>query len=348
MNTKDIISFIIPAYNCENCLERCVNSIRKVSDYIETALEIVIVDDGSTDGTPQESDRLGDIVIHQKNAGVSAARNTGIEKASGEYIVFVDSDDYINPELLAELLIELNDNPQTDVAAFGILFDYYYGGKCYRSDELVPPIHGLRTREECADNLYALFEANVLSPVWNKVIKKELLLSNSVEFRTDMFVYEDLEFSLRLLNASKNWYFFKKPVYHYIQAETKGKSDGRIKKIDSLPEMIYTIFAPLKQVGSEHEDQTEKIILKLYLTLASQKIAVSSRNEITAVCTDFEQWINERGLIENIRDNDYSMLIYNRDVDALIAKRFVSNLRHKTAVAVKSVVGDFRKWHIKN
>lgn len=94
------ISVIIPAYNIEDLLEKCVDSVA-AQDYPRELLQIIIVDDGSTDKTPQKADELAEKyqnvqVIHKKNGGSSSARNVGIEAATGDYLGFVDSDDYIS------------------------------------------------------------------------------------------------------------------------------------------------------------------------------------------------------------------------------------------------------------
>ena len=94
------ISVIIPAYNIEDLLEKCVDSVA-AQDYPRELLQIIIVDDGSTDKTPYIADELARKyqnvqVIHKKNGGSSSARNAGIEAATGDYLGFVDSDDYIS------------------------------------------------------------------------------------------------------------------------------------------------------------------------------------------------------------------------------------------------------------
>lgn len=106
MVSKPLISIIIPVYNTKDCLEKCVNSCLSQT-YSE--LEVLLVDDGSTDGTGRLCDELakkdGRIwVFHQKNGGSSSARNLGIRKARGEYLGFVDSDDFISPGMYERLM----------------------------------------------------------------------------------------------------------------------------------------------------------------------------------------------------------------------------------------------------
>ena len=105
---KQKISVIIPAYNIKNLIERCVESVAK-QDYPKELLEIILVDDGSTDGTAELCDALSDrhenvTVFHKPNGGSSSARNLGISKATGDYIGFVDSDDYVDKRMYSSLM----------------------------------------------------------------------------------------------------------------------------------------------------------------------------------------------------------------------------------------------------
>ncbi|MBP3826185.1 MAG: glycosyltransferase, partial [Butyrivibrio sp.] len=102
------ISVIIPAYNIEDLLEKCVDSVA-AQDYPKDLLQIIVVDDGSTDGTPGKADELADKysnvqVIHKKNGGSSSARNVGIDAATGDYLGFVDSDDYISGIMYSSMM----------------------------------------------------------------------------------------------------------------------------------------------------------------------------------------------------------------------------------------------------
>lgn len=115
-----LVSVIVPIYNVEAYLDRCIQSI-----FAQTYknLEIILVDDGSPDRCPELCDQYAKsdvrvMVIHKKNGGLSDARNYGIEQANGEYIVFVDSDDYIEPELCSECLKRFESDKQIDIVSF--------------------------------------------------------------------------------------------------------------------------------------------------------------------------------------------------------------------------------------
>ena len=122
---KKLISVIVPVYNVEAYLERCVDSILKQT-YKE--LEIILVDDGSPDNCGKICDKLAERddrirIIHKKNGGLSSARNAGIEIANGEYIGFVDSDDYLNPHMIEKMVNEAI-RTNSDIVTCGYCIEY--------------------------------------------------------------------------------------------------------------------------------------------------------------------------------------------------------------------------------
>lgn len=347
MEEKRKISFVIPAYNCASTLEGCVSQIRRVADYSDVSFEIILVNDGSTDGTAELCDRLGDVVIHQKNSGASAARNTGIDHAGGKYIVFVDSDDTIDPEAFARVLPMLDEHPSVDVVSFGICFDYHQNGKLYRTDALVPPVTGMLSQEECLSQLVSLYRTNTLSAVWSKIIRRSLLADEALRFRTELFLFEDLEFVLRLLSVSENWAFSQEPVYHYYLEEQADHAGGRTKRMESLIPLMDTLEASLKGLGPSWEEQETQVLLDIHLVLMSQKVGASDRRTVRRLCEEFACWVDEHGLLPRIAENPQAMRFYKRNVGAILYQRTLTQVRHAAAVRIKSVIGDYRKWHIR-
>lgn len=334
------ISVVIPAYNCADSIRQTIQSIFRsgIKDY-----EILIVDDGSTDGTGQICDRFTEEnvsirCIHQQNAGVSSARNRGIREASGEYIWFVDADDSIKEESLSAIEKILNEY-SPDMLVFGVCFVYTHHGKIFREDELLPPIEGMISATEYYSNLYDLFIANSLSALWNRLIKRSVLSDMDLFLREEMFLYEDLEFVLRISRHCNCIYFYRDAVYHYMQSDDEGNVGRRLKRVPHIPDLICKLESPLKG-----EPDKNRILLSLYQTLVREKIAVSSRDEIRSVCSDYKTWIDEHKLLSSISALDYPMMIYRGDVSRIVAKRAYSKLRHSIANRVKQTIGDFRKW----
>lgn len=335
-----MLSVIIPAYQCADTLEHTVDSILHagLSDY-----EIIIVDDGSTDETAGICDLLakkyGQIrCIHQENAGVSAARNKGLQEANGDYIWFFDSDDSVDPNAMQEVRQILADETP-DMLVFGMSFDCFHNGKRNRRDEALPPEEGRLRACDYSNQLYRLFACNSLSSLCNRIMNRSLLSRWELKLCEDMFLYEDLEFSLRVLKHCDSIYFVRKAIYRYRQAEDGSNAGRRLMRVPHIP-------ALLDQIESALEDEPDKnrILLSLYLTLAREKIGVAPKKEIETVCRDFRSWIDERNLLPSIEHRKYPMMIYKAQIARLIAKRSYSKIRHCAANWVKQNIGDFRKW----
>ena len=334
------ISVVIPAFNCATVIGDTIKSV------IESGLsefEILIVDDGSFDGTAEICDDLAKSdprirCIHQKNAGVSAARNRGLREASGDYIWFVDADDSVKANSMQQVEgILQGESP--DMLVFGLEFDYYHKGRIYRRDELLPAAKGMKSAEECSQMLYALFRSNSLSSLCTRLINRRILQDADLFLCEEMRLYEDLEFVLRLHLHCSSIYFYPEAIYQYRQSEDEGNAGRRLKRIPHIPELVSRIEDAL---GDEAD--REKILLSLYLTLAREKISVSPGKDIKVVCDDFKAWIDAHDMFSAISQRAYPMMIYDGQVARLVAKRNYSKLRHSVANWVKRSVGDFRKW----
>ena len=174
-------SFIIPVYNCKQYLPACVESILACQ---VPSLEVILVDDGSTDGSStlcdtfaQKDSRIR--VIHQANAGVSAARNAGLAAAQGSYVLFADADDTLDSDALNGVLTDPRCF-QTDLTLFGVSFDYYHRGSCYRRDPLFYSKEGILPPQLWGNDLLSLYMSNSLSSIWNKIFKRSLIVENNL------------------------------------------------------------------------------------------------------------------------------------------------------------------------
>ena len=141
------ISFIIPVYNCAEYLAQCIKNIQEVNI---DCYEIILVNDGSTDDSGYVCGQLSNTYntvkyVCQKNQGVSVARNQGLTVAEGDFVMFLDSDDMIEPLKLSQLLQKLQKNSDIDMAIFGHSFDYYHDKRLYRRDEMQTPLIGVNS-----------------------------------------------------------------------------------------------------------------------------------------------------------------------------------------------------------
>ena len=337
------ISFIIPVHNNGKLLESIIQKIESI-DLKE--YEIILVDDGSKDDSALICERLSQknkktTWIYQANKGVSSARNTGLKNANGEYVLFLDADDTIDSEKMAELLRKLENVSQIDIAIFGLSFDYYYNNVLYRRNELKTPLEGTIERELWIQKLSDLYIANSLSPIWNKVFRRSFLIENNLYLRNDMFLYEDLEYSLRCMAQCSNILFEPDIIYHYRQSEDEGNAGRRLLKIDHIYNLVdhietaFNLFEE-KKTSNAIEEDIKNILISLYLVLAKEKIAVSNVNQIRQICDDFAAWYRRYNMEFSPESQVYARLLLDRKITRIILKRKYTKIRHGIAVRMKN------------
>lgn len=258
---RELISVIVPVYNVVNYLEKCVNSII-VQTY--KTLEIILVDDGSTDGSGKLCDslKLKDKrihVIHQSNSGSTSARNAGLKNASGSLVGFVDSDDWIEPDMY-EKLVEALHHDDADIAV-GRQFinrenaEYVEAHRsvfkgCYHKREKILPHHIIYSDD---------YVSKGISPnLVDKLFKKELLLKyQSIVNPNTKYAEDDICVYSCILNANCVT-FIDEAVYHYLQHEgsvTKKPDEDYFSRI--------TLFYHQMKVVFEQQDEAELLIEKL-------------------------------------------------------------------------------------
>ena len=304
--------------------------------------EIILVNDGSTDNSDivcrKVAEKANNVHYYtQENKGVSTARNVGLEKANGEYVIFFDSDDTIDAKALNRLLDSLLKKEDIDMAVYGMTFDYYHRRKVYYRELLVPIMIGTVKKEDWIKKLYQLYECNSLSSACNKIVRKEILIKNNIRFRKDMFIYEDMEFSLNCLQHTDKILFVDEAIYFYRQSDDQGNAGRRLKRIDNLNSLIDKIEEPLNILCPDDDvsNQKNKILLALYLTLAREKMSVSSNGEIKRIQKNFTTWWNEHRFdADNKQKTDIDRLLHQKAI-SFKAHNLYIRTRHFIAVRVK-------------
>ena len=328
-------SIIIPVYNCKSYLSACVESIRaaEVCHY-----EILLVDDGSTDGSGVVCDELAGKyhqvrAVHQPNGGASAARNRGIREAKGEKVIFFDADDTIDSAALGEILADPR-CAEADLTIFGLTFDYYYNGRCYRRDPLFYEEEGILEKADWCREFTRLYEKNSLSPVWNKVFCREILLAHGLELNTGMFLYEDLEFVLRYMARCNTIFNVPRAVYHYRQSEDEGNAGRRLARIDCLSEFIKPIVDAVNGLTGVPAEQKETVLVGLYQVLLRAKISGAAMGQIRKTCADYAAWYQSGGYTAG--DNGFHRDLLDGKALKLALQDKKTVLRHKAAVWAKA------------
>ena len=235
---KGRVSIIVPIYNSQNTLEKCIKSL---INQTYRNIEIILVNDGSKDNSIKiindflkQDNRI--ILINQENNGVSASRNIGIRVANGEFIAFVDSDDYVD-EIFIEKTIEIFNKTSCDVVRNNFR-KVYEDGKIME-DKLNCEEFFNKKQEisKIKDKLIKnIITGNIQSYSWLLMIKKDLITKNELYFDEEVAFMEDLIYFLNLINKIESIYFIKDPHYYYYQnnkSVTKNSSNY-IKNMDNL------------------------------------------------------------------------------------------------------------------
>lgn len=213
------VSIIVPVYNAEKYLRECVDSIL---DQTVREIELILVDDGSVDSSPAICDSYAEKdprvkVIHKQNGRAASARNAGLRAAEGEYIAFVDSDDWISPDMYEKMLLS-----GADVA----LCDYVR----FRENEQFPFTQpsisaGFYNKEQIRKNIYPhLVMDGVEFPItisnWVLLIKRSVIKDNDLAYREDIHISEDAPFGSEILYCANSFCYLKgEALYHYRMTE---------------------------------------------------------------------------------------------------------------------------------
>lgn len=210
MNNKDLISIIVPVYNGEKYISHCIGSLIK-QDY--KRIEIIIVDDGSIDKTQEVCERyLKDNRIRyyfQKNQGPSAARNLGIQKARGKWIMFVDCDDWVVSSFCKDALNAVKKN-QADMGLFLLRPTNHFDGSKLTEDNI--PEYKVLSKEKAFEYI---IDDNIIGHYsWNKIYKKELF--DHISFENNK-KFEDIGIMYKLIEKAKRVVFINKILYYYFQ-----------------------------------------------------------------------------------------------------------------------------------
>ena len=261
MSTQIPVSIIIPVYNVAPYLRCCLDSViaQTFSEF-----EVIIIDDGSTDESSVICDEYADkdnrfIVVHQKNGGLSSARNAGLDICSGRFICFLDSDDYYEPDFLQMMYDCIKDSDYDFVSCAANFVDENNGlirRNQYPSDRM----------ELQGDLFDCYFHSNLIEDAaWNKIYRRELF--NGVRYKEGI-IYEDSEIIIRLLKKAKAALFIKEFKYNYrirkgsilnYQGNEIESKRFSLRKLDSL--VMYESVAKELQ-GTQYDYYSYKSMIR--------------------------------------------------------------------------------------
>ncbi|MBR3519908.1 MAG: glycosyltransferase family 2 protein [Paludibacteraceae bacterium] len=230
------ISIIIPIYRAEKYIKRCIDSILSQS---LTDFEVLLIDDGSPDKSGEICDEYARIdnrirVFHKRNEGVSSARNLGIENATGDFTIHVDSDDWVESDMLKELYLKAMES-NADIV-FCDYFLHQFGQVNYRTQ--------CPTSEDNQQILCELF-SKLNGCCWNKLIKRELYSEYKVIFPTEISFCEDLYVIASFLKNKIKVSYCNKAFYHYIKNENPSSLSSVTNGSFEKDKLMFDMFVNL-------------------------------------------------------------------------------------------------------
>lgn len=258
------VSIIVPVYNVEKYLENCIESL--INQSLKD-IEIILVDDGSPDGSPKICDDYSKKdkrikVIHKKNGGVSAARNDGLKEATGEYVIFCDSDDWMDKNGL-EYLYKQATKTYADI----VIGDVYMANdkdkkyvKFYK-DEFVTE-DKLFIKDLIKADIYRTYCPNPpdegpafgYGGPWNKLVRRKLLLENDIRFDLRVKgVFDDILYTANILAVANKISYIQKPIYFYRIVENSITHSFK----PNVVEINDAIFNSWKEFFEKYEEDYE-------------------------------------------------------------------------------------------
>lgn len=314
------VSIIVPFYNVENYIEKCLQSL--VNQTLED-VEIILVNDGSQDGTKEIAKQFVEkypnkiMYLEKENGGLSDARNYAIPYAKGEYIAFLDSDDYVEANMYEEMYNKAKEE-NLDYVECNFLWEY--------------PDKSLESKGKQYSNKKEMFiYTRVVA--WNKLIKREIVQENHLEFPRG-YRYEDVEFFYKLLPLIHNYGIVQKPFIHYVQRENSisNVQNTRTKEIiDVLGHVID--YYKRNQLFDEYKEEIEYTYTRYILCSSMLRMVMienrKERKEIINLAwkslnTQFTNWKENIYLKEKGLKN-----LYMKTVNNITLKMYTSLARIK-------------------
>ena len=324
-------SVIIPVYNVEKYINRCLKSIlsQRYND-----LEIILIDNGSTDRSGSICDIYANedaniSVYHIENHGVGSARNFGLSKARGEFIYFVDSDDYLVGNLFAEFEDKLT--PDLDL----LVFSYYNSFEQEMTEKnrkkKILPYNGSYDKYDFSKIFKDLFLSDMLYTVWNKLYRREFLIENNISFEK-YELGEDVRFNLNAYRNVNKVYLSQDSYYVYvIGRKGSAMSSYNPKRLQYQLQELELVDSLLKEwnIDSSNLDNTVKarILMSNIHNISKQKLPVIKKVKLVKeICKskDMADFIRNDSSILNplvkmlLRCRMYIVLIYLKRMQMML------------------------------
>ena len=346
-----LISVVVPVYNAAHTLEYTVGSILSPSFF--DCCELILVDDGSTDGSGGICDdfaAIGDSVkvIHQKNGGVSRARNAGIAAASGKYIMFVDSDDILPSDCFSVFLDSIHNFADADIYIGGCTFSVKGNGRV----EVLPESLHLYEKEailDFFDDNYAERQS-FLRPVWGKLFRRSLISEAALRFEPGLGYGEDVLFLFEYLLHSQSIVTIPRSVYTYRDGNcglsSDRCSDNHLMQLmlllqpysETVLEMRRRWSGSPSVAGIYHKDVVGRIVCRILTVFATRSTVLCNRDNISRLYSYMskDERLNAFGGLFSLRKGQMlNILLYKLSSPSLSARFYAMSSRVCTFLSIR-------------
>lgn len=328
-----LISVIIPIYNVEKYIDQCIDSVLKQT---YPKLELILVNDGSTDGTLKklkdwESKDKRIKLINQENSGVSKARNKGIDHSLGDFIMFVDSDDWLNESALKYCVNKLTENPKYDLILFGwkktflekkYKEEYFFieGVKLFSTN-----IENIRRRSlgMLAHEMLNPIKTDIFNTPWAKLISAKIVKDNNIRFYDRFFVgMEDVLFTIQLFQKIHCPVLLDQYLYYYRQENqtSLSKADGTdlLRKFQNLFVILNEQFKESTQKKQLALNNRKALsIINLLLNISSKRRVANFKYRLK----DISYLLNCEPFKSSLKNLDISFMPLKWKLFFFLAKR---------------------------
>ena len=336
MNRYDrpLVSVIVPIYNSEKTLIRCVNSIQRQT---WRNLEIFLINDGSSDRSAEICRELAQsdkriIFINQKNSGVSATRNVGLDKMSGKYCCFLDADDWIDADHITALVEAICD---TECVVEGYIKE--------SEQNKIPCMlkrgrYNLRNLENTG--ISDLFVNGYIHPCWNKLFIVDLIRQNNIRFDTKIHISEDSIFCMNYLIHCNDLRVLDKTSYHYCFIDEKESLSKKLypESLD-IYEEVFSMLDKLFERGNMTSELKKRILVQ---TIFPQLYSVI----IKAVCSEKLAEEQRKNMFDQISNREYCRYVMFEELNTTTS--FVEKICTRLILLKKyKLFSVVMKWLIK-
>lgn len=325
-----LISIVVPVYNVEKYLKQCVYSLINQS---YKNIEIILVNDGSKDRSGEICNELEKLdkrikIVNKKNEGLGLARNTGLEYVNGEYVTFIDSDDYADENLIQELYNAVQSyKADTSIGGFKrvnndgkTLFKEAYENHVYEDKEI---INNLLTRmigssPEKSDA--------IRMSVWNVLYSMDIINDNNLKFCSEReFISEDILFNLEYYKLSQKVVVINNSLYNYRVNQESLTKKYRVDKFKSCKKLYNELYKKIKMIYNDDDKVKFRLQRQYFVNIRScisqEAIKISGLNRKNAIAN-----------IKNICDDiELQNIVWNYPINKLNIKQrtFILLIRYK-------------------